>query len=280
MIKCLVIPDVHGRTFWRDAIKRFPKEQHPDLKIIFLGDYMDPYYMIEDIDDNMAFEVFTEIIDLAKSDDRVQLLLGNHDWHYIHHTDSSRINFDRYDEIKTILIKNFQLFKICERLTIKDKTFVFSHAGILRGWVQSVKSFCQTWLERDVELPQWQTDFLVKMVDDLTMDNAPEMTNEMMSMDEFKSCGISMISRNRGGRFSYGSPIWADAWEHVDACKEEPYEYYQVFGHTLGFPKSFHDSLDEYFINDPMQYAMLDSRQAFVIDENAKIIALKDIEEA
>ena len=36
--KILIIPDVHGRRFWRDAI-----ESDDYDKVIFLGDYVDPY---------------------------------------------------------------------------------------------------------------------------------------------------------------------------------------------------------------------------------------------
>ena len=34
-----IIPDVHGRQFWKDVIPR--KDEFE--KIIFLGDYLDPY---------------------------------------------------------------------------------------------------------------------------------------------------------------------------------------------------------------------------------------------
>lgn len=33
----LIIPDVHGRTFWKYAIDKYDK-------VIFLGDYLDPYF--------------------------------------------------------------------------------------------------------------------------------------------------------------------------------------------------------------------------------------------
>ena len=39
----LIFPDIHGRQFWKDAINKFPKDQYQNLKIIFLGDYLDPY---------------------------------------------------------------------------------------------------------------------------------------------------------------------------------------------------------------------------------------------
>ena len=33
----LIIPDIHGRTFWKDACSKW------EGKVIFLGDYLDPY---------------------------------------------------------------------------------------------------------------------------------------------------------------------------------------------------------------------------------------------
>lgn len=38
MAEVLIIPDVHGRPFWKDAVQRYP-----DTDTIFLGDYHDPY---------------------------------------------------------------------------------------------------------------------------------------------------------------------------------------------------------------------------------------------
>ena len=33
--KVLIIPDVHGRTFWKSAINKYPIEYYPNLQIIF-----------------------------------------------------------------------------------------------------------------------------------------------------------------------------------------------------------------------------------------------------
>ena len=39
-MKTLIIPDVHGRSFWKKAIKKhFDECDH----VVFLGDYIDPY---------------------------------------------------------------------------------------------------------------------------------------------------------------------------------------------------------------------------------------------
>ena len=43
--KIIIIPDVHGRTFWRNAVEKYRNVK--DVHIVFLGDYVDPY---QDID--------------------------------------------------------------------------------------------------------------------------------------------------------------------------------------------------------------------------------------
>ena len=73
--KILIIPDVHGRQFWKT-----PLQQGPDRwkKIVFLGDYVDPYPH-EGITPEEAIEVLKEIIALKKLwPDKIILLVGNH----------------------------------------------------------------------------------------------------------------------------------------------------------------------------------------------------------
>ena len=42
-MKILVIPDVHGRRFWKRPLERYIKKVD---KIVFLGDYFDPYHVV------------------------------------------------------------------------------------------------------------------------------------------------------------------------------------------------------------------------------------------
>ena len=51
----LILPDIHGRTFWKDAV-----EHEQFATIIFLGDYLDPYPS-EGINDEQALATFKEI---------------------------------------------------------------------------------------------------------------------------------------------------------------------------------------------------------------------------
>ena len=52
MNKILVIPDLHGRGFWKEPCNNW------EGKIIFLGDYHDPYgeYIVEEPDNSVRGE--------------------------------------------------------------------------------------------------------------------------------------------------------------------------------------------------------------------------------
>ena len=78
-MKILICGDIHGRTFWKDAVEKHEKECD---KIIFLGDYLDPYPW-EYITRKNAIKNFDEIINYKLNNkDKVVLLLGNHDLPY------------------------------------------------------------------------------------------------------------------------------------------------------------------------------------------------------
>jgi len=54
-VSCVIVPDVHGRPFWKDA-------KDYDCDIIFLGDYLDPYGF-EGINNIQALDNFKEILE-------------------------------------------------------------------------------------------------------------------------------------------------------------------------------------------------------------------------
>jgi UDP-2,3-diacylglucosamine pyrophosphatase LpxH len=71
--KIIIVPDVHGRTFWRSVLK------NKDDTIVFLGDYCDPY-LDEGITHKDCIRELTDILEFKKQNpERVVLLLGNHD---------------------------------------------------------------------------------------------------------------------------------------------------------------------------------------------------------
>ena len=75
-MKVLIIPDVHGRDFWREAISREEFD-----KVVFLGDYTDPYF--GESTDEKALQGLKDILDYKKNNlDNCILLIGNHDAPY------------------------------------------------------------------------------------------------------------------------------------------------------------------------------------------------------
>ena len=123
-----IIPDVHGRRFWTQIKNRVDDFD----KIIFLGDYLDPYYPSEKILPEDAIANFEEIIEFAKEyPDKVVLLIGNHDcWSIDKRKESCRHAYVFWQIQHDLFIDNKDLFKYAH---IEDNV-LFTHAGVNNGF--------------------------------------------------------------------------------------------------------------------------------------------------
>lgn len=243
-IKVLVIPDVHGREFWREPVMKVLNET--DARVIFLGDYLDPYP--HEFDHNnykeTAIGIFNNIIDLKKEfGNRIVLLLGNHDCGYRFDLDicDCRTDYKNFERIKNIFMENKDLFMLAHEETINDRHFIFSHAGIHKGYVDFAFS---------------------DEKDSINESNVVNYFNNAYLTDDQKVIGsLSMYDEYRGwGGYDYGSLVWADvrSWE-----KENDGYGYNVFGHT----QLQHGCGG--FITE--NYALLDSAEAFIINDLGEI---------
>ena len=128
----IIIPDVHGRPFWR-----YPAVTYREARFIFLGDYLDPY-PADHIKDADAFQRLQDIVAFKKSNpDRAILLWGNHDLHYLY---DSIIKGSRYDEAhaernKEFFKENQDLFQMAYEEIICGRRYLYTHAGIGRQWL-------------------------------------------------------------------------------------------------------------------------------------------------
>ena len=188
-MKILINPDIHGRVFWKYSI------EHKDEfdKIIFLGDYLDAYspdLLINEKDN------FKEIIQFKKDNlDKVILLLGNHDCHYINSKilHSSRYNLFKANVYHKLFNDNLDLFQL---IYIYDK-YLFSHAGVYQKWMDLNKLTLKDLLDCDLD----------------------KLSKSLNWIDYF-----------RGGFYDVGSCIWADI---RDSGTEKLLKgYYHIFGHT------------------------------------------------
>ena len=231
--KVLIIPDVHGRTFWKDAIKG-----REDWKIIFLGDYLDPY-CYEGINYEMALDNFKDILDFKRAHpENVTLLIGNHDCTYVYNGGQDicncRADIKNWSKIHDIFKENLKLFALAEELEIGKRKYVFSHAPILEKWYD------------DFGL------YKGNIVDTLN--------NQLYATDAKFFAALACVDGYRGGYGDAGSIVWADV-RTVMGKKILPNGDYPIFGHT---------QLEKNPILTD-NFACLDCRRAFILDTDGKI---------
>ena len=209
MSKWIIIPDVHGRQFWRSAV-----QGHEEEKIIFLGDYVDPYAW-EEILPGEAYKELRDIIAFKKEHpDNVVLLLGNHDLGYLDPSICTcRRDSYRAEKIRREFEDNLDLFDIVHIEDVDGGKVLFSHAGIAENWIKH------------------RSKLVGKM-----NGFRPEHLNEMLhgNQDERERLFLALadVSWYRGGLDKVGSPVWADVEEYLNGERLLG-GYLHIFGHTL-----------------------------------------------
>ena len=246
MTRILVIPDVHSRSFWKDSVDKYKDEVD---KIIFLGDYVDPYPN-ENITRRESIQILEDVLELAwNHQEKVVTLIGNHDAHYFlkNFPRSTRFDSSHAHHLREIYLANAHLLKLAHEETVNDKKFLFTHAGLMRSWAERNRN----------------------VIGEPTVDSLNKLTQTQQGIK-----ALSDISRYRTwmGEPS-GSILWSDVREKIDnnssednilANEDSIHELYdfQIFGHTQ-------------LAKDPIitdKWACLDCRKAFVISEEGKLI--------
>lgn len=202
----ILIPDIHGRAFWHDAIPFIEKGYHT----IFLGDYLDEY-RFESISREETLENFREILGLAKQHPNVELLLGNHDCGYMFDMSvcNCRTNINHYDEIRSLFIQNRHLFKLCT--TLGDGAIIVSHAGIHRRWIEE-------WSDTLFEEGKPYYNRLCDRINKILYEAGFYLP-------------LCDIGPGRGGDANAGSIVWAHLDEFDAPDAHIPYD--QIVGHTM-----------------------------------------------
>ena len=243
----IIVPDVHGRSFWKRLLK---EKIDPGTTIVFLGDYIDPYPR-DGVTPEDAIEGLKEVIEFAKNNSNVVLLLGNHDGQYIDLSRTvSRFSFEHSHEIFNLFYDNRDLF----RLAYMEGNVVFTHAGITRTWLNSHG------LEENPEN-------LVKYLNSFSKYISSTWIMEVNPYDLCLTDGVPIrdVGRVRGGYAASGSPIWADIEELLAAPAFKDLGYYQICGHTQLRDTGTFIHRDNFW--------MVDSREIFVYDNcNIKVL--------
>ena len=134
-MKVAVIGDIHGTTKFLECYKNIQKNDSDVEKIIVLGDWFDPYVVI---DFDTMIERYNEFVKIWKSDDRIISILGNHDLAgYIISNDSTNrtLRFDKMRrQIREVIEPNLSE----SYLTYKIGDYMFSHAGVSQDWLNDI----------------------------------------------------------------------------------------------------------------------------------------------
>jgi Calcineurin-like phosphoesterase len=127
-MKLIAIGDTHGSSLWKLIIHKQPCD-----KLIFIGDYFDSF----DIRAKEQLHNFEEILSYKRANpDKVVLLTGNHDFHYMPAARSRNETYtgfqDRYAfQIGDLLEQCKDLLQVCYRW----ENYLFTHAGVTKTWM-------------------------------------------------------------------------------------------------------------------------------------------------
>lgn len=239
MKRTLIIGDVHGRRTWKSLVQ----EQEYDL-VVFVGDYFDPYDNISRAD---LISNFKEIIEFKRSQpEKVILLFGNHDLHYLGYTDT----WSRYDrriqpEVEELIVplidsKEIQLFHYDD-----ESKVLYSHAGLSYYWydifvLRSKKQFIGTKCFREL-YEKAETSYEWKMPEDQLKQMVLELNTKFWEKDRDFMRTLGFVSLDRFdiyGTHPTNSPLWIRPDGLIETklvtidVEGEHTEVSQVVGHT------------------------------------------------
>lgn len=128
-MKIVALGDTHGRLNWKDIVA---KELESSDKIVFIGDYFDTH---DDVSPEQQITNFMDILEFKVANmDKVVLLIGNHDFHYLSGINESYSGFQygwskSFNEILEPALAE-GLMQMCY---VHDK-YLFTHAGVTNTW--------------------------------------------------------------------------------------------------------------------------------------------------
>jgi hypothetical protein len=150
-----------------------------------------------------------DIIELKKKyPEKVILLLGNHDIHYMFLNegfDCSGFRPTMKMVLKEVFSKNKKLFQIAYQI----EDHIWSHAGISQGWYD------------------YNKDVIEKVQITFECVNLAVTLNKMLYSNHFRD--LFQCGRARYGRYPYGGIVWADRSETMNKYLTG---YHQIVGHT------------------------------------------------
>lgn len=129
-MRIVAIGDTHGRTDWEQITSNEKFD-----KIIFMGDYFDTHEKISPI---QQIENFKNIIAYKKANiDKIILLFGNHDYHYLRTVDERYSGFQEWQKIDIQELLHPAIDAGLLQMCFSWQNMFFSHAGVTQTWCKN-----------------------------------------------------------------------------------------------------------------------------------------------
>lgn len=222
--KTVAIGDTHGRNLWEKII-----EQESDAdKIIFIGDYWDSF----DISYVEQRKNFIKILDFKEDNpERVVLLIGNHDYHYLPYTSGRYSGYQHIHAVDIGELVGDAVGRGLMNMAYAEQGYIFTHAGTTN-----------TWLEEN------------------NLRQRPSEINELFRINpgafEFNQTDTTGCGNNR-----FQSPIWVRPPALV---ADFPEGCVQVVGHTQDEHVMFYHS------GEPVKLIIIDAPGEYLIINNGE----------
>jgi len=131
-MKIVAIGDIHGRSVWKEIVD----SNHDADKIVFIGDYFDTHENIKVVE---QIHNFREIIEFkTKNLDRVVLLVGNHDFHYMRSIDEHYSGYNGNHALDIQIVLHEAIDKKYLQMSSFNSGYLFTHAGVTDTWFNRV----------------------------------------------------------------------------------------------------------------------------------------------
>ena len=201
------IGDIHGNPLWEKIVEK--ELDNSDL-IVFIGDYFDSfsYSTIEQIHN------FLKIVEFKKkNNDKVILLIGNHDWEYFPEKQDKGYmsGYQMGDKAMNI---SFILNKEREHLqaAFAYDNLLFTHAGVSLTWLELAAE------HSPIELPEYTAKSMADFVN-LIFEYKPNLLNFITGYDPYGDNPVQ-------------SPLWVRPRSLMKGAFDFKKAVIQIVGHT------------------------------------------------
>ena len=196
-MRVITIPDLHGKDCWK---KIAPDEYD---KIIFLGDYADSF-TISSVE---IIKNIEEIIEFKTSNpNKVELLLGNHDMHYLYYPAFRCAGFSWKTQVP--LTKLFRENRELFNFAFQIDNHLWTHAGVSNSWFK---------------------DNYVKFEELIKEEWKSELAGIFNKLGGKDIHILTTVSFLRDGDSMHGGILWADLKETYNDYLDG---FHQYVGHT------------------------------------------------